>query len=802
MDNMIKFIDSTGGHIYLPDGAGKKFLKTKDSKSKSGHSLVAQIEMTHSGIVTGNYGFYLPSNMQSGAHSFVKDYNKPVLVGHDSDSDPVGRVIAARYVDSMSGLAANDKYLAKYMNFKDAKSKNQADDLVDFAQYVMGEYAHKDSYRGLGHILGTFKISDEETIAKILDERYLTVSTAMVSDAARCSECGQDWIQDGQCEHSRGSVYDSGIPVVIIPGSQTYSHVGIVSEPADQFAAGFSGIEIIKDNVVRSLENVQHEFSDKFAVAASLFSYNNTSLISLSDETKTDLIEVKDNIQQIENSLKSMENVNMKKFTDQIEATISLWKNSDDEGSTSVRISKYVCELTPEELAELSKKAMAALDSKEFEDEGQFKDALAEFVITEIPAETRTTEVEGSDSEGSTTDESILTDAVEIVMTNVKVLDEKFKLVKGPEYDTSLETKVLGEINEIEDANLTKKEAKELAKLIVRSQHGDSLATLTLNANEKELKDSLEAFKVMREKRFKLATVTEEEVLDKINELLEDEDKVSVEKFSELDQKNCAGTRKYFPVTNAKVADAAKAVLGQALAADSLKGRILGNLEKLSSAFSVKMEDNAQTSQENFDTSSSECDNLEELTDEKLLEDLKGLIKLADERDIITGAISEYLVDKDQEIEILDQQLELANEQIETLEEAVKSFKDEAIKTVAEEIVDAKIAKGWITADSKGAELEEHLRRSEDSLLDMAKDLNKMGVKVVEVVTETPQTEILETIDNPVLQDSSTTVNEQIEEDETPVALTRKERELKKKYNTIKAAKGQAFADSWLNKRI
>ena len=225
------------------------YIRTKDSQSKSGHSLIAQIEMTHSGIVTGNYGFYLPDRMRAGAATFTKDYCKPVIVGHDLETEPLGRVIDAKYVDTSKDWKTNDKMLSTYLEFNDAKKKKVTvnEDEAEFARYVIENYWGKDNYRGLGHIYGTLKISDAKAIEKILDERYLTVSTGMRSGSARCSECGQDWVRDGFCEHEKGKIYDSGIPVCFIPGNMFYDEVSVVNLPANKFAAKFSGLTLVKN---------------------------------------------------------------------------------------------------------------------------------------------------------------------------------------------------------------------------------------------------------------------------------------------------------------------------------------------------------------------------------------------------------------------------------------------------------------------------------------------------------------------------------------------------------------------------
>jgi hypothetical protein len=284
MKNKVFFADRIHGNAFVEAGK-ERYFKTKDSTSPSGHSLVAQIEMTHSGIVTRNYGFYLPWKMRDGAKSFTSDFAKPVIVGHDEDpfkpAEPVGRVVQADYIDTSGAFSQKDKYLESMLKFLDSsKSKKLSKDL-ELVDYVIKNYSSKDSYKGLGHIRGTFKITDEQTIAKILDERYLTVSTSMASDSARCSVCGTDWVSDGQCEHSRGGIYDDKV-MVLVPGSMTYDHVGIVNSPADPHAAGFKIINDhkIKDHKDNSIE--LFKYRDDFAVAASLFAWNDKNLFSLS----------------------------------------------------------------------------------------------------------------------------------------------------------------------------------------------------------------------------------------------------------------------------------------------------------------------------------------------------------------------------------------------------------------------------------------------------------------------------------------------------------------------------------------
>lgn len=804
MKNMIKFTDAITGYASIKKGLNTKDLRlVNDSTTSTGKGLVAQIEMTHSGVVTRNQGFYLPDNMKRGAHTFTKHYKKPVLIGHDSDTDPVGRVIKADYVDTSAPLTLTDKYLKSLMSFDDKKQSKNKDTMIEFAQHVIGEYSHKDSYRGLGHILGTLHITDEETIQKILDERYLTVSISMSSDAAYCSECGQDWVSEGRCEHERGQVYDSGIPVVLIPGKQSYNHVGIVSEPADVHAAGFKPVELTQDNVTKELDSVIHvkdmNINDGFSIAANLFSYQDSKLISLSDETQTDLFIVKDNIQKLEDSLKTMENDKMaKKFTDDVSACISLYVYGENGESTSVELRKYLKSLSPEQIAEMGKQAVAALGSQEIETEDALKKAVHDFLLNQVPAVT-----------DSVTTEPVATEPVvedgktePVKMKKVKTLNDRFKLVDSAEYPASTEDSILEEIQKIEGVNLTAKDATELASLIARSQNGDILASLTIETKDKTIEECVKSFLETKDSRFKIASASEAEVAEKMNTYLADDSKIDLTSFDSIVAKDCAGSGKYFPILNKACVEAAQKVLGLTIASDSMKGRILENIAKLSSKFvedSAPVQttevENSVESTENFDSQNTECNNQLELTDEALITELTKLVHLATERSLIDSVIAPFLAEKEQEIGVLEQQLILANDEIEELLNRLTEVKDNNKKELAEKVVDAKIKSGLLSVSDRESEIEKHLERSEDSLKDMSEDFAK--AKQANISDN-------EKVQNPVAGSDAEDLNTEIikdAENKRTASEDLKKKEIKRTYNLLKLTKGIATADAWLNKQ-
>lgn len=789
MSKFIRFTDAVTGQASIRKDFEKDLKTINDSTSPSGKSLIAQIEMTHAGVVTRNMGLYLPDNMKKGTPSFTKHYNKPVLVGHDSDSDPVGRVVKADYIDTSFTYVQNDKYLSSLMRFNDKKEVKK-NDLVSFAQHVITEYNGKDNYRGLGHILGTLKITDPEAIQKVLDERYLTVSISMSSDSAYCSECGTDWVSEGPCEHERGQVYDSGVPVVLIPGKMNYNHVGFVSEPADQFAAGLKGVELVENDSVKELDTViqvsDKVFNDKFAIAANLFSHQDGKIISLSDETQTDLIEVKNNIQRLEDSLKPMEKEKMKKvFADSVSASISLYMFGENGESASMEFRKYAETMSPTELEELAKKAATALASQEETLSEDSLSAAVEDYFKEVMTTFKDSVVESKEEPTSK------------VLKKIKTLNDKFKIVDGQEYDASIEDSILDEIQKIEGVTLTAKEVKDLASLIARSQNGDVLATLTLDTKDKSVKECVDFYLAFRDARFKLTSANAEEIVSKMNDHLSEDQKIV---FDSVVNKDCAGSGKYFPILNKACVEAAKKVLRLTIASDSTKGRILENIEKLGSKFNVEVaetktvEDNTSAeSTENFDSIKSTGDNQLELNDETLVAELTKLVPLAIERGLFDSFAAPFLAEKELEIGVLEQQLLLAQDEIDSLLTDLQIVKDNAIKELAEKVVDAKIKSGLFDVKDRESEISKHLKRTEESLRDMFADL--VDAKTANQIADG------EKVSSPVLSDDSKDLNTQIVNEVKVMKDTAEElrkKEVMKTYNMLKINKNKATADAWL----
>ena len=166
-----------------------------EAKADGGKKLILKprIEAIHAGR-TRNGNIYLAERLKgdfklkSGVYSFLYPYPKPMIKNHDHESEPTGRI------------------------------RN--------AQFITDSLTNKEA------ILIIPEITDPDTIEKILDGRYMTVSIGATTDSAICNICGTDILKEGWCGHDRGEVYD-GVECGWIIGNLFFDECSWVNVPAD-----------------------------------------------------------------------------------------------------------------------------------------------------------------------------------------------------------------------------------------------------------------------------------------------------------------------------------------------------------------------------------------------------------------------------------------------------------------------------------------------------------------------------------------------------------------------------------------
>lgn len=235
------------------DSVKNEMVVIKDNQGAPALEVV--IDATHGGYVNANFSMYTKEGQQVGAKSFITPFPKPVLVEHNDDKPPIGRVIDSEYVDIP----------------------------VDQAQLA----AAGKKGRPTSKVRVKAVITDMEAIQKLMDGRFMTVSiSGRPKLAPICSICNK--VVDGMfgCEdgHVRGKEYDGKLAYYMI-GEMRYAELSFVNKPADQSefhaaivasmkavtAPSFAGLDTHqeknmdkKDQVSDSEEEVCPECEDKF----------------------------------------------------------------------------------------------------------------------------------------------------------------------------------------------------------------------------------------------------------------------------------------------------------------------------------------------------------------------------------------------------------------------------------------------------------------------------------------------------------------------------------------------------------
>lgn len=188
--------------------------------------------------LTANYNNYSAAALEAALQSWVEPYPKPIILNHNLDNEPIGRVMAAKMDKESDGSA-----------------------------YVRLQIA----------------ITDPLAIEKVLDKRYLTGSVGGRAGKAICSISGEDLAAESEGgrpklpKYKRGQVYKGKLAFVDMQDI-SFKEYSFVNQPAD----GKSGVRSTK-SVSAGVSDSQ---SDDWVAKSSAF------IINMSEE---DIVSVKEN---------------------------------------------------------------------------------------------------------------------------------------------------------------------------------------------------------------------------------------------------------------------------------------------------------------------------------------------------------------------------------------------------------------------------------------------------------------------------------------------------------------------------
>lgn len=212
---------NTLASIEIPDSLRQRIADSLSSGQKL-KSVTVRMEATHSGKPNGNNWIYTPNAMMAGHKTFVSPVFRPVVLEHKEDSKTLGRVVDAKYVSYGNA----PKHLERSVD---------RSYLRDYKKFMLSPLYKNKDFKGLGHIELTAKITDEESIKRILDNQYGFVSVGGSAPQAYCSICGSRKGMKSSCDHVRGAKYN-GETCYYIGDYISFDHISYVATPADKNA--------------------------------------------------------------------------------------------------------------------------------------------------------------------------------------------------------------------------------------------------------------------------------------------------------------------------------------------------------------------------------------------------------------------------------------------------------------------------------------------------------------------------------------------------------------------------------------
>ena len=96
----INFVENVT--LFIPET--NSFDMFQENDFSESHGLIVEVAAIHSGV-TANYNFYGENELEKSLDSWITPYPKPIIINHDVNSDPIGRVIGAKMDREPNGIA-------------------------------------------------------------------------------------------------------------------------------------------------------------------------------------------------------------------------------------------------------------------------------------------------------------------------------------------------------------------------------------------------------------------------------------------------------------------------------------------------------------------------------------------------------------------------------------------------------------------------------------------------------------------------------------------------------------------------
>ena len=167
-------------------------IESTEYNAISEDSVMVKIEGIHS-IITKNLNYYEPHCLENSIPKWTYPYEKPLIMHHnDRNGVIIGRIKEAKYIE------------------KNTRSKTPG-------------------------ILFTCNVGSKEGVEGVKNGTLATVSIGATVYDLRCSICGQNLAEEGECEHIKGHRYDGKLCFWIVKEMEP-KELSYVIVPSDKYA--------------------------------------------------------------------------------------------------------------------------------------------------------------------------------------------------------------------------------------------------------------------------------------------------------------------------------------------------------------------------------------------------------------------------------------------------------------------------------------------------------------------------------------------------------------------------------------
>ncbi len=234
MDNYSKICDIVVLKAdQLSDELKEQMTHIMEDSGSEQRSILVTFDLSHSGKIINNR-MYSPWGQQDGTSSWTEPYPRPILVNHDKERDPLGRIVDVKWETTEQDAIKHLGSASKYMEIIEAFQSRDASTI--YKTMAKHDLLTDKKWPGLGRLRATARISDKEAIKKFLDGRYLTFSAGSYTDTVNCMVCGHPWHEGGMCEHRPGMTDDDGNLGVVMTGKFMGREASVVNMPADSLS--------------------------------------------------------------------------------------------------------------------------------------------------------------------------------------------------------------------------------------------------------------------------------------------------------------------------------------------------------------------------------------------------------------------------------------------------------------------------------------------------------------------------------------------------------------------------------------